>query len=453
MALVTNGDFDTAGANHRAEADGWTTAHVDSVWLIASFGEGVLGAGFGTSWDGFGEDVFVVASWVATAGYLVEFEPSDITEANFESAVIESGNAETYALVNGQTLLVKVDDGPAQTATFNTGDFVAIGAALAEEVAAVLTTDLTGATGQRTYDLPAIESGNAENYAITSGWNLTIKVDAGDLQTIVFLTADFVAIGAATAEEIAAVIDRDLVGGSAVDSSAGTKVTVLSDIESASASIQITGGTANGAIGFNTTAVDAPETVSIRSDAIGASKIEVTGGTANGALGFTALTPITRTSEIVEDFEEQWGLLFKDEFVGVGSDITAALFGIVPFETFELGWGATAKRQYGPELMADVGFNGPFVIDANNNQFRFGLAGGPPASLTTNLTVASGTYTVAELAAELQSEMDDTLTADINWSAGDVLFDTAVDATDGSKVVLRVIVPLNYGSSTVFSIF
>ncbi len=72
-------------------------------------------------------------------------------------ATVRSNAAETYALVNGETLTVKVDGGAAQTATFNTGDFVSIAAATAAEVATVITTDITGATASAdTSNTPSI---------------------------------------------------------------------------------------------------------------------------------------------------------------------------------------------------------------------------------------------------------------------------------------------------------
>lgn len=51
-----------------------------------------------------------------------------------------------FALTNGDQIDFTVDGGSAQTVTFNTGDFADISAATAEEVAAVLQSQLTGAT-------------------------------------------------------------------------------------------------------------------------------------------------------------------------------------------------------------------------------------------------------------------------------------------------------------------
>lgn len=79
-----------------------------------------------------------------------------------EAAAIKSANGEPYALVDGQTLTVKIDGGSVQTATFNTADFVAIGAALAAEVAAVINTDVTGQLSTDAGGDVRIESSNGD---------------------------------------------------------------------------------------------------------------------------------------------------------------------------------------------------------------------------------------------------------------------------------------------------
>lgn len=53
---------------------------------------------------------------------------------------------ELYALVDGQTLLVDVDGGGQQTITFATAQFVAIGAARADEVVVAINSQISGAT-------------------------------------------------------------------------------------------------------------------------------------------------------------------------------------------------------------------------------------------------------------------------------------------------------------------
>lgn len=82
-----------------------------------------------------------------------------------------SSLTETFALVDGQTLMVDVDGSGDQTVTFNTADFVDIANALAVEVALVISTDLTDASGSAgTSGEVIIESdGSASRLEVTGG--------------------------------------------------------------------------------------------------------------------------------------------------------------------------------------------------------------------------------------------------------------------------------------------
>jgi uncharacterized phage protein gp47/JayE len=88
-------------------------------------------------------------------------------------AAVNSGNPETYNFTGGgQTLLVKVDGGAAQTVTFLIGDFTIPAAATAAEVAARITTDLTGATALDAGGSVRIESdldGSGSSLEVTGG--------------------------------------------------------------------------------------------------------------------------------------------------------------------------------------------------------------------------------------------------------------------------------------------
>ena len=96
----------------------------------------------------------------------------------------------------------------------------------------------------------AVTAANAENYALSDGETLTVKVDGQSAeQTVTFNTADFADIGNATAEEVAAVITTDLVLPPATGSGTVNPV-ITSD---SGGTIEVTGGTANGALGFPTT--------------------------------------------------------------------------------------------------------------------------------------------------------------------------------------------------------
>lgn len=124
---------------------------------------------------------------------------------------------EPFALADGDTLDFSVDAGATDTATFNAA-------------AAVQT------------------SGNTETFALADGQTLDVEIDGGPAQTVTFLTAQFVAIGAATALEVANVINAAIAGGSA--GVAAGAVTITSDTLGTSSSVQVTGGTANAALGF-----------------------------------------------------------------------------------------------------------------------------------------------------------------------------------------------------------
>lgn len=102
----------------------------------------------------------------------------------------------------------------------------------------------------------ARECTNAELYALVTGQNLTVKIDRGTVQTVAFLTGEFVDIANATAEEVAAVLNVKLVGASASATSGGTKVTIASDKRGKGSYVEVTGGTANAALGFNVAEVN-----------------------------------------------------------------------------------------------------------------------------------------------------------------------------------------------------
>ena len=101
-----------------------------------------------------------------------------------------------------------------------------------------------------------LEGATAETYNFTGGGQtLTLKINDGFLQTITFLVGDFAVPGAATAEEVAAAINAGIVGGQAVVTSGGTKVSIFADRLGTGSKVEITGGTANALLGFSTTPV------------------------------------------------------------------------------------------------------------------------------------------------------------------------------------------------------
>lgn len=89
-----------------------------------------------------------------------------------------------------------------------------------------------------------------ENFALADAQTLIFSVDGGANQTVTLATADFAAIGAARAFELAGVINRDLNGATARLSGDGS-LTVLSDSIGRRSRVQIIGGTAAAAVAFD----------------------------------------------------------------------------------------------------------------------------------------------------------------------------------------------------------
>jgi len=125
-----------------------------------------------------------------------------------------------FALVNGDTLICNVDGVGNQTATISA------------------TAALRESTG-------------VETFALVDLQDLTVKIDRGTVQTVVFNTAEFADIANATAEEVAAVIAAELIGCSVTVTGAGTKITITSDTKGTDSYVEVTGGTANGVLAFN----------------------------------------------------------------------------------------------------------------------------------------------------------------------------------------------------------
>lgn len=113
-----------------------------------------------------------------------------------------------------------------------------------------------GSPATATFDAAAAaRTSGAENFVISNGQTLLVAVDGGSVQTVTFLTGEFVSIGAATAEEVAAVINAKLAGASATVTGGGTTVTITSDRRGTGSIINVTGGTANGVLAFTTGAL------------------------------------------------------------------------------------------------------------------------------------------------------------------------------------------------------
>lgn len=98
----------------------------------------------------------------------------------------------------------------------------------------------------------SVVSGNSETYALSDGQTLTVAVDGAAAQTATFNTADFSNIALADADEVAAVITTDISGATSVDLDVGGTIIIFSTVGT---SIEVTGGTANGVLGFPTSVV------------------------------------------------------------------------------------------------------------------------------------------------------------------------------------------------------
>lgn len=91
--------------------------------------------------------------------------------------------------------------------------------------------------------------GDAETYVLTDGMTLTLSVDGGADDTATFNTGDFSDIGAATAAEVASVINADITGVTASDASGS--IQIVSDTAGTGGSLRVTGGTALDALGLS----------------------------------------------------------------------------------------------------------------------------------------------------------------------------------------------------------
>lgn len=152
------------------------------------------------------------------------------------------------------------------------------------------------AGGDQTFTISATaaarESTNTEStpFALSNGMTLTVKIDGGSTQTITFLTASFVDITNATAEEVCAVINAGLIGGTATATTGGTKVTITSDRKGTGSHVQVTGGTANasGALNFSTTVVDGTGNVANVAAVTAAEWVTIMSAITNGAAAVDA---------------------------------------------------------------------------------------------------------------------------------------------------------------------
>lgn len=118
---------------------------------------------------------------------------------------------------------------------------------LVHEFRAVIRRQDTAATAAA-----SIQSGTSETWDFSGvPLTLTVSVDGGAAQTVTFVSGDFTAVAAATADEVAARIETDLTGAEGYVS-ADDEVIIGTETTGSSGSIQVTGGTANSILQFPT---------------------------------------------------------------------------------------------------------------------------------------------------------------------------------------------------------
>lgn len=164
--------------------------------------------------------------FVRTAHY------TDITDASTLTALIGEITADTQAATPAELTAVN-------SATYNLqpNDDISI--------------DVDGggaATATVTATRAELTSGNTAAFALTDLNTLQVQVDNGDIQEVVFNTADFVAIGAATADEVVAVLNAALSGCSVVESAGA--IVIRSDVFGSSSEVDVVGGTDAAAFAF-----------------------------------------------------------------------------------------------------------------------------------------------------------------------------------------------------------
>lgn len=115
--------------------------------------------------------------------------------------------AAPFALADGDTIQLTVDSVLSALCTFNAG-------------------------------AATIDSGEAETFNLVSGSTLTFSINGGADQVVTFVDTEYTA-GAATAEQVAAILNAQLIGVNATATSGGTRVTLTTDKKGTEASINL----------------------------------------------------------------------------------------------------------------------------------------------------------------------------------------------------------------------
>jgi hypothetical protein len=96
-------------------------------------------------------------------------------------------------------------------------------------------------------------SGNKEPFALADGQTLTVQAEAGGVQTVTFNAANFPNIAQATADQVKAEINADTTGmlADVVELGSDKYVRITSNQTECTGRLKVTGGTGNGALGFD----------------------------------------------------------------------------------------------------------------------------------------------------------------------------------------------------------
>jgi len=224
------------------------------------------------------------------------------------------------------------------------------------------------AGGNQTFTLSATaaarETTNSEStpYALANLDVLTVKVDGqATAQSIEFLSTEFVDITNATAEEVAAVINSQIIGALATVTSGGTKVTITSDTKGTGSHVEVTGGTANasGKLNFATAVVNGTGNVVDVSAVTAAEWVTIMAGLTNGT---------------VEDANDS--LLFTSATTG-GSG------------TVQIQSSSTADDEMGFDNAVHSGSTGGATVASGGVRFSGGVATENLSTLLTTLETES----------------------------------------------------------------
>ena len=224
--------------------------------------------------------------WVVrTVHYTDPTNPSSKTSAPAQGTLNTASLAQTagavtasilapYVLVPGDTLVLALNGGGPVTATF-------------------LAT-------------PASRNSATGPFALSNGQTLTLQINGGTTQTFTFLTSNFANIAAATALEVANVINATIVG--AIATVVSNQVHIATIQNGTGATVNVTGGTANGALAFTTgsvagtgnvaniAAVQISEVLTVLNAAFGPAVVTNTGGAptiTSNTLGSSSSVQIT----------------------------------------------------------------------------------------------------------------------------------------------------------------